>query len=196
MGNLGAWDAHYAGLITEEPYGGDESYGAAAEWTAGCSLVEDWGCGKGWLRRFVEPERYRGLDGSCSPFADEVVDLTTYRSSAPGIVLRHVLEHEHDWQAVLDNAVASFTERLFIAIFTPLQDETRVLQTEPDYGDVPVIGFQLADIVYRIIPPPRPDAHFLDVTHVPIGSTVRAEVTTIPSPGTFYSEETLIRVQR
>jgi hypothetical protein len=41
--------------------------------------------------------------------------------------------------------VFGFRDRLFIAIFTPLQQTTRLLKIEPGY-DVPVFGFALEDL--------------------------------------------------
>ena len=94
-----------------------------------CQTVEDWGCGLGWFRRYISPPReYLGIDGSASPFADIVHDLRTYRSGKPhGILMRHVLEHNHHWKPILDNAIASFTKGLCLILFTPWQVKTSVL---------------------------------------------------------------------
>jgi hypothetical protein len=67
--------------------------------------------------------------------------------------LRHVLEHSYDWQKILDNAVASFTKRLCIVLFTPFVDQTTLLRTEPDYGEVPVFAFKPDDLLERIPSP-------------------------------------------
>lgn len=146
--NLGKWDGWYEGLSEPAPYGGDTTYQAGADWLAGCSLVEDWGCGKGWLRKFVPADRYRGLDGSATPFAAETVDLADYRSQVPGIFMRHVLEHDRRWQRILDNAVASFTERMALVIFTPLADHTHPIAYNRRIG-VPDIAFHLDDLTER-----------------------------------------------
>lgn len=147
--NVGKWSRWYGLLGDEpEPYGDTITYQAGAEWLAECPQVEDWGCGKGWMSRFVEPARYRGLDGSYSRFADEVVDLALYRSQTPGLFMRHVLEHDYRWRDILDNAVASFTDRMVLVLFTPLQKETRELAFNPDPG-VPDIGFAKRDITDR-----------------------------------------------
>jgi hypothetical protein len=123
MSNVGKWDRWYS-LMSEEdgpqPYGDSDTYKLGAEHLAGCSVIEDWGCGKGWLRTLVEPERYRGIDGSHSPFADEVADLTTYHSDVAGIFIRHVLEHDYRWREILSNAIESFRERMALIIFTPM----------------------------------------------------------------------------
>jgi hypothetical protein len=74
--------------------------------------VEDWGCGGGGFRRFCLSPRYIGLDGSKTPFADKIVDLCTYSLIAPGIMMRHILEHNYEWERILVSAVRSFQEKL------------------------------------------------------------------------------------
>lgn len=160
---FGAWERVYAGMEEASPYGGFGSYELGAEWLADCELVEDWGCGKGWLRTLVEDERYRGIDGSASPLADEVVDLAEYRSEVPGLFMRHVLEHDWRWEQILDNAIASFTERMVLILFSPLQNETREIGRE-SMVHVPVIGFRLEDITERFDSP-------YEIRHLPAEHT-------------------------
>ena len=147
--NMGKWDGWYAGLRKSSPqtYGDDTTYRGGAAHLAGLA-VEDWGCGKGGLRPFMPPGLYRGIDGSRTPFADEIVDLTTYRSSTPGLFLRHVLEHNYDWATILDNAVASFTERMVLVLFTPLAESTREFAFSDPPG-VPDISFAEWDLTSR-----------------------------------------------
>lgn len=147
--NVGKWSRWY-GLLGDdpEPYGDTATYRSGAQWLSRCPRVEDWGCGKGWMSRFVEPERYWGLDGSYSKFANEVVDLALHRSQTPGLFMRHVLEHDYRWQSILDNAVASFTDRMVLVLFTPLVDATRQLAYNSDPG-VPDLAFAEADITSR-----------------------------------------------
>jgi len=150
--NLGKWDRWYE-LIpagsAPQPYGPSPTYRLGADWLADCSLVEDWGCGKGWLRTLVPPDRYRGLDGSCSPFADRIVDLAEYRSSVPGIFMRHVLEHDYRWRTILANACGSFTQRMALIVFTPFAAEgegTHDVEFEEDPG-VPNLSFDLKELL-------------------------------------------------
>jgi len=179
--NVGAWDQHYAGLTEPMPYGDDASYRLAADFVHGHGPVEDWGCGGGWLRRFVigNGDEYVGVDGSGTPFAAVWCDLVTYRSSCGSVVLRHVLEHNHEWRAVLDNACASARERLCVVLFTPLAERTHTLMSEPLYGNVPVIAFALSDILEPI---------------VGTGFAVTYEV--LQSPATYYGVETIVRAVR
>lgn len=147
--NAGLWDQWYSTLHGEtRPYGNTETYQLGAEWLRGCALVEDWGCGGGYARQFFT-KGYRGIDGSRTPFADEVCDLAEYRSTVPGVFMRHVLEHDFRWERVLDNALASFTERMALILFTPLSDRTHDLEWEDPPG-VPNLSFRLEDLTDRM----------------------------------------------
>lgn len=154
---LGAWTRWYERLAPDaqpSPYGASESYQRGADWLKDCKLIQDWGCGTGWLRTIVPPERYLGIDGTVSPFADVVTDLRHLRSETPGLFMRHVLEHNHDWRDVLDATQESFTRRMALILFTPMSPVTR---EHPDLAglggiDVPVISFAHADLVARFAP--------------------------------------------
>ena len=141
MTNIGKWAAWYQGSDEPWAYGDPTSYEIGAAWLAGCTLIEDWGCGAGWLRTLLPPDRYRGLDGTASPGCDAVVDLVTYRSHVPGVFMRHVLEHNHEWARILDNALASFTDRMVLILFTPGRAVTEVIACHPEVG-VPDIAFR------------------------------------------------------
>jgi hypothetical protein len=154
------------------PYADTETYRLGADWLARCALVEDWGCGKGWLRTLVAAGRYRGIDGSRTPFADEVTDLASYRSEVPGIFMRHVLEHDFRWQRILDNALASFTDRMALILFTPLVAETGDIEWEDPPG-VPNIAFRLADLTERM------DAAGATYTHRTLPTAAKYGVETV-----------------
>jgi hypothetical protein len=174
--NMGKWAAWYQNLEEPWAYGDPTSYEIGAAWLAGCTLIEDWGCGAGWLRTVLPPDRYRGLDGTASPSCDAVVDLVTYRSTVPGIFIRHVLEHNEAWARILDNAVASFTDRMVLILFTPERAVTEAIAFHPEVG-VPDIAFRLADLTNRFPP---------DVTYT---------VHRIPS-ATQYGCETILLLER
>lgn len=107
--------------------------------------VEDWGCGLGWFRKFAQGP-YRGIDGSLSMYTDEVADLREYRSDTPALFMRHVLEHNpFDWRLILDNAVASFTKRMVLVLFTPTSDLTITLKD----GDPPDVSLSWSDLTAR-----------------------------------------------
>jgi hypothetical protein len=125
VSNLGKWAPWYDQLAPDavpEPYGATPTYEMGARWLELCDVVEDWGCGKGWMRTLVAPERYLGIDGTASPFADVVEDLTRYVSSASGIFMRGVLEHDYRWERILDGAIKSFRTRMALVLFTPMRD--------------------------------------------------------------------------
>jgi hypothetical protein len=114
-----------AELDTDPISGETATYQMAAAFLADVDTVEDWGCGAGGFKRFCLAPTYRGIDGSRTPHADEIVDLCAYRSTAEGILLRHVLEHNPRWLTMLDNALASFTRKLCLILFTPLSQARR-----------------------------------------------------------------------
>jgi len=150
MTNVGKWDRWYLGLQERAPYGDTESYQLGADWLAGCSIIQDWGCGKGWFAKFMsEDQTYIGVDGSHTPFANVITDLATYRSSTDGLFMRHVLEHNYEWVQILTNAVDSFTYRMALILFTPLEDETREITFAEDPGvpDLALGRSQLEQII-------------------------------------------------
>jgi hypothetical protein len=103
------------------------------------------------MSTLLPPDRYRGIDGTASPRSAEVVDLVTYRSTVPGVFMRHILEHNYEWAQILDNALASFTERMALILFTPEQATTEEIAFRSDVG-VPDIAFRLTDIIDRFPP--------------------------------------------
>lgn len=147
MSNVGKWDRWYASVDEPQAYGNTNTYQLGAEWLKDCAFVEDWGCGKGWFRQFVPEGRYKGIDGSHSKFADEIVDLVTYRSNVPGIYMRHVIEHNYEWKPILINALESFTNRMVLVLFTPLVEETKEIYFNVDPG-VPDIAFAESDLIH------------------------------------------------
>ena len=142
--NTAKWDAVYRNLTEERLWGDETTYRLAAEYLADVDVVEDWGCGSGGFRLFCKT-KYIGIDGSATPFADKVVDLCNYTSSADGILLRHVLEHNAEWEKILHNAVKSFRKKLCFVLFTPFGRKTRTVLYDPA-RDVVNISFRKDDI--------------------------------------------------
>ncbi|MEZ5283923.1 MAG: hypothetical protein R2712_03755 [Vicinamibacterales bacterium] len=146
MSNLGKWSHWYQDVGERAPYGDTESYRLGAEFLADCPTVEDWGCGRGWFAT-LRTGTCISVDGSASPFVDRIVDLEAYVSRADGIFMRHVLEHNYGWRRILSNALASFTSRMVLVIFTPWSDdETKAIRFVERVG-VPDIAFRRQDIV-------------------------------------------------
>lgn len=146
--NLGRWAPWYATAAEPQGYGDDTTYVAAAEWLDGLA-VEDWGSGYGWFRQFHNGP-YLAVDGTPSNWCDRVADLAHYRTTTPGLLLRHVLEHDRRWADILDNAVASFTRRMCIVLFTPAVERTVVLADDVGGLGVPDIAFAGHDITDRL----------------------------------------------
>jgi hypothetical protein len=149
--NVGKWDGWYRNLSVANQgpimYANAATYLIAAAFLADVDEVEDWGCGGGGFRRFCLSPRYIGLDGSRTPFADKIVDLCTHSSNAPGIMMRHILEHNYEWEKILVSAVRSFQEKYCLILFTPFASETKEIAHNRKYGvDVPDISFKRQDI--------------------------------------------------
>lgn len=175
MTNLGKWDGWYAGIETPEAYGDVTTYALGAMFLDGLQ-VEDWGCGKGYLRTLVPQDCYRGVDGSQTPFADVIADLADYTSQTDGLFMRHVLEHDYRWARIFDNALQSFSKRMVLILFTPTGEVTREIAYTDQIG-VPDISFCLDDLQERL----------------PAGvSWVKDWLAT----GTQYGEETIIYLER
>ncbi len=113
---LGTWSPWYSHLDPPKPYGDQQTYHVAEQWLAGLD-VEDWGCGYGWYRT-IHTGGYLGVDGTPG-YADIVTDLVNYRSETPGLLLRHVLDHNPLWLDILTNAAASCTHTLVVILFVP-----------------------------------------------------------------------------
>ncbi len=174
-------------------YGETDTYHLGAQWLAPCAEVQDWGCGRGYFKVAWEQHakgRYVGVDVGVdsvpthNPFADVVADLTNYRTSTSGIFMRHVLEHNYEWRDILDNAASSFTDRMFLAIFTPWSTEhtEQVLTTHgpPEY---PFYDPPQPNLAFD---PPQIEAYFEGMTWT------RETIQT----GTQYGLEHIFRVSK
>ena len=96
--------------------------------------------------------KYTGLDGSETPYADKIVDLEAYQSHSPGILVRHVLEHNYNWEQVLKNAIASFGKKMCLCLFTPFETSTREIAHNRTSGvDVPDLSFARSDIEQHLV---------------------------------------------
>jgi hypothetical protein len=133
-------------------YGTLDTYQSAAEWLDGYGTVYDWGCGKGFSRRFFSKSQWVGIDGTFN--GDANVDLAKLRLHCDSILMRHVLEHNVDcWQELLKNAVQSFRFRMALVTFLPFSDQTHVVKTER-YGDtdLPYLSFRKSDLTDLLAP--------------------------------------------
>lgn len=182
--NTGKWNTWYHDLREPAAYGATDSYLAAADWLKGCGTVGDWGCGKGFFREFVlPPRRYYGFDGSRTPFADLIVDLTDFTFHTDGVLIRHVIEHDEQWERILRNATASFGVRMMVVVFTPL--------LEAGGPAVKQIGYQMLNPTDGV-----PDLSFsVDAIVEAVGRELLVGVQSISS-ATQYGAETLFTFER
>jgi len=104
--------------------------------------VEDWGGGAGWAGQFFTHARYQVVDGSIGVMRD----LQAYRSDVDGILLRHVLEHNHNWQGILANALASIRHRLVLVIFTPWSSGP-TCQIATNWAGIPDLSFNKDELL-------------------------------------------------
>lgn len=141
---LNRWD--YVGLTEPLRYGDDLTYIKAIEFLDGPGVLEDWGCGSGYARKFVKQAKYVGIDGSDSKWCTIQADLRKYISNPDYILLRHVLEHNIEWEKVLANAIESFYKRLALVIFTPFSETTHQIAWNEACG-VPDISFRKEDLM-------------------------------------------------
>jgi hypothetical protein len=140
-------DAWNYGEFEKFNYGDDTTFVRGMSFLDGHGTIEDWGCGFARGREFVSQSKYIGLDGS-SQYADRIVDLQTHVTSTDCIFMRHVLEHNPNWRTVLANALASFTRRMVLVVFTPFGETTRVIATTAGMTAIPVpdISFRKSDV--------------------------------------------------
>lgn len=152
----GPWD--YREARKPFPYDDTPTYEIAGAWVSDNGPVEDWGCGTGWAQKYIEKAPYRGLDGAWSQWADEVVDLRTYRSNVDNIFMRHVLEHNADWRSIADNMAHSWNKRCALVLFIPPQPED--FDTGfPDWP-VPDIAISGPDLFRLLAPTNMPPVKF------------------------------------
>ena len=131
-------DDHY-------PYGSEATYEKGMRFLdRPGDVIEDWGCGTTYAKKFVTNGAYVGIDGSPTDSTDKVVDLRRYTSATDCIFMRHVLEHNTHWQEILTNALASFQKKMTLIIFTPFVDETRHI--EDRWSGIPTIAFRKQDL--------------------------------------------------
>lgn len=149
--NVGKWDNWYKEFYNNQTpsaykYGDTETYQVGANFLLDCETIEDWGVGGGGFLRYCP--KAIGVDGSDTPFAQKKhVDLCTYISSVEGVHMRHVLEHNYEWQKVLENALKSATKKLSITLFIPLNEGgTEELSHNLQHGvDVPDLSISMKE---------------------------------------------------
>lgn len=137
---LNKWANHRAETSGGEFYGIEETYARAAKFLAE-GPVEDWGCGTCYARKFF-PNGYLGVDGT-PDYCDKTAELARYKTHTHGILLRHVLEHNFEWETILKNALASCA-KLAIVVCTPFEDTTHIIRFD-EFG-IPIFAFRKEDL--------------------------------------------------
>lgn len=170
MSETGKWDHIYVNADPKCPrsYGDKLTYCMGYVHLYNCGLIEDWGCGEGFFKTLCRKDQYRGVEGSKSPNADIIVDLEEYRSDVPGIFMRHVIEHNPNWEKVLRNALESFRHLMTLVIFTPFAEKTYDnRETIPGYEQYARIFFKYEDLtdVINSVPGVSFEAHLNLSTH-------------------------------
>jgi hypothetical protein len=125
--NVGKWNNWFSYIkldVNKEPffYGKTITYELGNEFLKDCKIVEDWGTGGGGFKSFRKDAI--GVDGSDTPFAEKkFIDLVNYITNCDGIFMRHVLEHNYDWQKILHNMIKSANKKICIIMFIPFSDD-------------------------------------------------------------------------
>lgn len=133
---LGRWDQYYQGWPERKMYADPKTAEMAGEFLRIPEIldIEDWGCGFGGFEDYVgEWQHYIGIDGSKTPYASKIEDLVHYRSTVDAIHLRHVLEHNEEWKAILNNFLESFQKRGVLTIFTPMNKGQKKVRVYEDF---------------------------------------------------------------
>ncbi len=151
---LGLWDARYRTYDGDRiVYDDPSSAKIAGGWLNIPSIlkIEDWGGGYGGFKNFIgDHQKYICIDGSKSKFTDKIEDLTSYTSNVDAIHIRHVLEHNPEWQKILSNFLSSFKKRGVLTLFTPFSDKTTIIAKDPNFDgtgvDMVDISFSLSDL--------------------------------------------------
>lgn len=152
MTNVGKWENHYQDLDAKPDstlYGNTITYQIAAEFLADCNSVEDWGVGTGGFLNY-RPDAI-GIDGSKTPFAKTIADLAAYSSNVEGVHMRHVLEHNYDWQLVLRNALKSASKKICITNFIPFGEVTKQIAHNLEVFGIDVPDMQLGRTEFESI---------------------------------------------
>lgn len=134
------WVGHRTETSGGEFYGVEQTYSKAADFIKD-GPVEDWGCGTCYARKFFT-NGYVGVDGT-PDYCDKTAELARYKTNVHGILMRHVIEHNFDWEIILKNAIAS-CKKLALVICTPFEDATHLIRID-EFG-IPIFAFRKEDV--------------------------------------------------
>lgn len=131
--------------VEQFPYGDTTTYEIGMDLLKDCSTICDWGCGTAYAQRYIKPgQTYTGVDFTPSKFNHITADLRWLQHKSEGIFMRHVLEHNFEWKEILKNALASFTKRFVLIMFTILVPKTQVIYM--NWPTIPTMAFSATDL--------------------------------------------------
>lgn len=123
--NVNKWNGYFRNhrKYTEKPFPPIIPMEIGSKFLEDCKTVEDWGTGDGVFKLYRKDAV--GVDGSDTPGADKkFIDLCEYTSNCEGIFLKHVLEHNYDWEKIVKNALNSATKKICIVMFLPFSENS------------------------------------------------------------------------
>lgn len=144
------WEPIWRGGNPTHPMGSPLAFQLAAAYLDEPSVttVEDWGCGCGHFRPYLaEHQTWIGVDGCGVSAALVIADLTKYRSDPDAVHMRGVIEHNDEWQAVLDNFLSSFKRLGVLTIFLPWAERTVRWKNSRDFI---VHSYRREDVLDRL----------------------------------------------
>jgi len=122
-------------------YGTATTYTLAAGWLSGCETVADWGGSTGAFRAYLPPTvNYAVIDGTPQGYPTTwVADIVApCQLQSDGVLIRHVLDHNRQWDQILRNMKQTCLWRAVVITFTPDAETTHVVRTKSGW---PVINF-------------------------------------------------------
>lgn len=136
--------APWWGGLQRTSYATSDTYARAAAWLWRCRTVADWGGGSGHFGSWLPTDTaYHVVDGTRQAEQQTLADLRLHREPAEGILLRHVLDINTEWPAILTNALASFQRRMVVVTFTPDVPVTGVVKLKSGW---PIVHFNPDDL--------------------------------------------------
>ena len=143
---MGKWDEYFLNRNYPFSLGSELTYKIGMSFLEDCDIVEDWGCANGYAKQFCKSPTYIGLDGSKNICSNNLVDLRYYSSNVNGIFIRHVLEHNAEWQLILENVLKSFTKKASLIFGGPWKEITHIKDIIAD-REIVNMGFRKNDII-------------------------------------------------
>ena len=62
--------------------------------------------------------------------------------------MRHILEHNFEWEKILKNALASYQKKMVLVLFTPFAEQTHSIGMS--WGCIPDLSFRKEDLLEHL----------------------------------------------